>query len=112
MSIVTLIIGSVLLLGIVGVSVYGARVLPADAQLPLHLGPAGYTNWQSRNVGLLMWPLIAAAVWVIIAVSGGSQRPGSGHNLPLPIGLTIALGVMLVSHVGAVRAALNRSGRS
>jgi hypothetical protein len=110
MSILTLVIGGVLLLAIIGVSVYGARVLPADAQLPLHLGPGGYTNWQSRNVGLLMWPLIAAAVWVIIAVSGGGHRTGSGHSLPLPIALTVALGVMLVSHVGAIRAGLSRSG--
>jgi hypothetical protein len=38
MSIVTLIIDSVLLFG---VSVYGARVLPAGAQLPVHFGPGG-----------------------------------------------------------------------
>jgi hypothetical protein len=37
---------------------------------------------------------------------------GSGHGLPLPVGLTVALALMLVSHVGALRAALNRSGRS
>jgi hypothetical protein len=111
MSIVTLVIGSVLLLGIIGVSVYGTRVLPAGAQVPLHLGPGGYTNWQSRNVGLLMWPLIAAVVWVIIVVSGGSHRPGGGHSLPLPIGLTIALAVILAGQVGAIRAALSRGGR-
>jgi hypothetical protein len=112
MSISILIIGSVLLLGMICVSVYGARVLPADARLPLHFGPAGYTNWQSRNVGLLMWPVISVAVFVIIIVSARNQHPGSGHGLPLPLGLTIALAVILVNFVFAIRAALNRSARS
>jgi hypothetical protein len=112
MSISILIIGSVLLFGIVCVSVYGARVLPADSRLPLHFGPAGYTNWQSRNVALLIWPVTAVAVFVIIIVSARNQHPGSGHGLPLPLGLTVALVLILVNFVGAIRAALNRSGRS
>ena len=41
MSVATLIIDSALLLGIVGVSLYGRATLPAGARLPLHFGPAG-----------------------------------------------------------------------
>ena len=40
MSVVTLVIDSVLLLGIIGVSLRGAAILPAGAQLPMHFGPA------------------------------------------------------------------------
>jgi len=110
MSALILAIDSVLLLGIIGMSVYGVRALPADAQLPLHFGLGGYNNWQPRNVGLLMWPVIAAAAYVIIVVSAGKGLHDTGHGLrlPLPVGLTIALAVILVNYVGAIRAAFNR----
>ena len=51
----TLVIDSVLLFGIICVSVYGAAILPAGARVPLHLGPAGYTNWVPRSFGLVTW---------------------------------------------------------
>jgi hypothetical protein len=111
MSVVTLSIDGVLLLGIICVSVYGARILAAGAELPLHFGPAGYTNWQPRNFALVMWPALAVVVYVIVAVTGRSHHAHGGHGLPLPVGLTAVLAIMLVNHVGAVRAALNRSGR-
>ena len=44
MSLITFLTESTLLLGTIGVSLYGAVVLPPTAQWPLHLGPAGYGN--------------------------------------------------------------------
>jgi hypothetical protein len=110
MNIATLIIDSVLLLGIICVSGYGAKILPAGAQLPLHFGPAGYNNWAPRNVGLLAWPALGAVVFVILVVQARSHHAG-GHGPSLPIVLTLALALMLLNHVGAIRAAVNRSGR-
>ena len=109
MSVVLLVIDGVLLVGIVGVSLYGASRLPAGARLPLHFGPAGYTNWQPKIVALVLWPAAAVVVCVITIVT----RHGR-HNGPLtfPVVLTIVLAVVLFSYLGALRAALNRSGRS
>jgi len=105
MNIVMLIADGALLLGIVGTSAYGASRLPAGAQLPLHFGPAGYTNWQPKNFALVLWPALGVVLFVILIVTG--RRPGSQT---VPIVLTIALAVMLLSHLGAIRAALARSG--
>jgi hypothetical protein len=104
MSPITFIVLSVLLLGTVGVSLYGAAVLPPTAQWPLHLGPAGYGNWVPRNVGLLMGPAVAAVLYVILLVTARSSG--------LPTGLAIALALMLANQIGALKAALTRSGRN
>jgi hypothetical protein len=109
MNVATLIISAALLLGIVGVSVYGAAALPAGAQLPLHFGPAGYTNWQQKTFGLVLWPATAVVVYVVLIVSGRNQHDTGSHGLSLPVGLTIALALILVNYVGAARAALSRS---
>jgi hypothetical protein len=111
MSLGMLIIDAVLLLGIIGVSVYGARALPADARLPLHFGPAGYTNWQPKIFALLLWPAIAVVVYVVVVATQG-QHSSSGQKLPLPIVLTVAMVAMLASHYGAVRIAMRRSGHA
>jgi len=109
---ITLAVGGVLLLGIICASVYGAKILPAGAQLPLHFGPAGYTRWAPKNIGLLMWPAIGVAVYVLLVVQARSHHATGGHGLPLPAGLTLVLALMLVSHVGAVRVAVSRGGQS
>jgi hypothetical protein len=112
MNAATLAIDSVLLAGILCVSAYGARILPAGAQLPLHFGPAGYTRWAPRNIGLLAWPAAGVVVYVILVIQDRSHHAAAGHGPPLPVILTLALALMLVNHVGALRAAVNRSGRN
>ncbi len=110
MGLITLIIASVLLLGIIAVSLYGAAVLPSAAQWPLHLGPGGYGNWVSRNVGLLMGPAVATGIYVTLAITARSQQAAGGFGLP--DGLTAALAIMVPNQIGALRAALSRSGRN
>jgi hypothetical protein len=112
MNLAALIIDSVLLLGIVCASVYGAVILPAGAQLPMHLGPGGYTNWMPKNVALLAWPALGVALFVILAATGRSHQAHGGQGHPLPVILTAALALMLVNHVGALRAAVSRGGRN
>jgi hypothetical protein len=51
----TLVIDSVLLFGIICVSVYWAAILPPGARVPMHLGPGGYTNRVPRYFGLVTW---------------------------------------------------------
>jgi hypothetical protein len=107
MSVVLLVVDVVLLLGVVGVSLYGSAHLPAGARMPLHLGPTGYTNWQPKNVALVLWPATAVVVCVITIVTG-QHKHGSKT---LPAVLTIVLAVVLLGFLGALRAALNRGGR-
>jgi hypothetical protein len=98
---------SLILVGTIGVSLYGATVLPPTAQWPLHLGPAGYGNWVPRNVGLLTDPAIATAIYVILLVTAHTQQPDAGAGLPT--GLTIALAATLANQLGALKAAQSRS---
>jgi hypothetical protein len=109
MSVVTLIIDAVLVLGIVAVSVYGGTHLPAGARMPTHLGPGGYGNWQPKTFALVTYPLVGIGIFVFLAVTARSHKQGG--NSGLPIGLTVALAVILASQIGALRAALNTSGR-
>ncbi len=111
MNVLELIIDGVLLVAIVGLSVYGAVTLPAGAQLPMRYRLGGYTNWMPKSAVLLAWPALGVAVFVVMLTAGRSQHAGGGRGLPLSAGLTVVLALMLVNHVGAVRAALNRGGR-
>jgi hypothetical protein len=109
MSVALLVIDSLLLLGMVGVSLYGASALPPGARVPVHFGPGAYNNWVPKSVGLLLWPLGGGVVYGILAVHARSQQADGGSGLPA--GLTIALAVMLATEVGALRVALSRGGR-
>jgi hypothetical protein len=109
MSLSTLIIGGALLLAMICVSLYGAVTLPPGAQLPVHFGLGGYNRWVPKNTGLLLWPALGAVVYTIIVVT---VREHQTHGGPGPtVGLSIALGVMLITQIGALTAALTRNRR-
>ena len=57
MTTAAIVIGVLLLLAMVGISVYGAITLPSDARIPLHYGIGSYGNFASKTVGLIMWPV-------------------------------------------------------
>ena len=109
MSVALLAVDSVLLLGIIGVSVYGASALPPGAQMPVHFGPRAYGSWVPKSVGLVLWPVGGGAIYVVLALNARGQQANGGSGLPA--GLTIALFVILVTQVGALKVAINRSGR-
>lgn len=107
----TLIIDGVLLLGMIGVSLYGAARLPDGAQVPIHFGPGSYNNWVSKNIGLVLWPAAGMVVYVILIITHRSGQASGRSGSGLAVGLTVALVVMLVTQVGALRVAFSRSGR-
>ncbi len=109
MSVLTLIIDAVLLLGIFAVSLYGGTHLPAGARMPTHYGPGGFGNWQPKTFALVTYPLVATGIFVYLAVTAKSHQQSG--NSGLPIGLTIALAVILAAQIGSLRAALNSGGR-
>jgi hypothetical protein len=109
MSVTLLIIESLLLLGMITVSLYGARILPPGAQVPVHFGLGYYNNWMPKNVGLVLHPVLGVVVYVIFVVTAFHAR-AEGSSVP-QVGLTLALVVMLLVQTGAIRVALTRSGR-
>jgi len=109
MSLTTLIIGAALLLGMLCVSLYGAVALPPGARLPVHFGPAGYNRWVPKSTGLVMWPVLGVVVYAIIVVTVRDHQTHGG--LGPTAGLSIALGVMLITQIGALTVALGRSPR-
>jgi hypothetical protein len=82
MSVALLVIDSLLLLGMVGVSLYGASALPPGARVPVHFGPGAYNNWVPKSVGLLLWPLGGGVVYVMPAVSRPMAGPACRPVLP------------------------------
>ena len=108
MSITLLVIDSLLLLGMVGVSLYGASALPPGAQVPIHFGPGAFNNWVPKSVGLVLWPAGGAVVYVLLVLHARGQQANGGSGLPT--GLTIALVVILITQVGALKVALSRGG--
>ena len=109
MSLTALVIGGALLLAMICVSLYGAAVLPPGAQIPSHFGPSGYNRWVSKNTGLFLHPAVGAVVYAIIVVNVREHQAHGG--LGATAGLSIALGVMLISEIGALAAAIGRSRR-
>jgi hypothetical protein len=107
MSSTMLIIGGVLELAVICVSLYGAVTLPPRAQIPVH-GAGGYNRWLPKSIGLAFWPVLGLAVFVIILVTAHSPQV---HGSPA-VGLSVALGVMLVAQIGALARARSRSGGS
>jgi len=106
MSLTTLIIGGGLLLAMICVSLYGASALPPGARLPIHFGPAGYNRWVAKNTGLVIYPALGVVVYVIIIVTVRDRQTHGG--LGPAMGLSIALGVMLIAQIGALIVALTR----
>jgi hypothetical protein len=106
MSLTALVIGGVLTLAIICVSLYGVATLPPGALVPVHFGPGGYNRWLPKNVGLALWPALSVVVYVVLLLTGHSQQ---SHGRPGPtVGLSIALGVILVTQIGALTLARRR----
>jgi hypothetical protein len=55
-----------------------------------------------------MWPAGGAVIYVILVITARSEQATGGSGTA--VGLTIALLVILITQVGALRVALNRGG--
>jgi hypothetical protein len=101
-------VGGVLLVVMLGVSVYAAVTLTPGAQVPIRLGLGGYSSWRPKRVALALWSGSAVVVYVailaIVVAAGWNGRLGPALILPL------AQLVLIFNQMGAVRAARRRSG--
>ncbi len=99
--------GGVVLLVMIGLSVYAAVTLPADAQVPVHHGIGGYNNWMSKNVALVLYP--ASGVVILLITAGVADGSGTHDSAPAAWILPIVLLLVAASEYGAIRAATRRS---
>ena len=103
--IVSLVIAGVVLLAMIGVSCYGWVTLPADARVPIHFG-AGYNNFVSKGVGLIVHPF--AGVLVVVLATATTHNPAKATSAVYIV--PIVMCVLLIVQVGAIKVARGRSG--
>jgi len=99
MTVVSVVIGALIVVTMIGIALYGAATLPSDARIPIHYGIGSYNNFASKTVGLIMWPAAGALIYgLFIALSGHALKPNHGSSgsgpaiiLPFVLALTCAL---------------------
>ena len=115
MSSVSFVISGLLVGVMIGISLYGSRILPPEARIPLHLGPAGYGSFASKTTGLIVFPVTGVAILALLtAVSAHAIKAnhGGAGTVPLII-LPIALAVIVAVQWGAIAVARrNTTARS
>jgi hypothetical protein len=100
-------IDSGLTFAITGAVVYSGLALPSRVRIPLRFGPMGRNPWVSRESLRLLWILSGIVLFFGVAyVSHG----WSVDNTAVVI-LTVALGVILLTLVGALAVALRHKRR-
>ena len=107
MSIYTVVVGVLVLLAMVGISVYGWRKLPPDARVPVHRGPGGWGNWQPKARALITYPVGGAVVFAVVLTATSSAK-SSALELIAPL----ALLVIFFTQYFAVMAAIRNAGRN
>ncbi len=107
--IVAVAISGAILLGMIGVSWYGAVTLPPQARVPVHWG-GSYGNFQSKRTGLITYPAVGAGMIVLLAGIGQIRPDRHAAGQFLAIILPITMVVLIVTQAGAIRAARRNSG--
>ena len=96
-----------LVLAMVGTSAFGALALPPDGQLPINFAAGPRLNWMPKAIVLVLWP----AMGVVSYLTTGLSAALGAMSARSRIGLTIALGLMLLVQAGSLLLALKRRGR-
>jgi hypothetical protein len=107
--IVAVAISGAILLAMIGLSWHGAVTLPPEARVPVHWS-GSYGNFQSKRTGLITYPAVAAGIIVLLAGIGQIRSKGHSAGQVLAIILPIAMVTLIVTQIGAIRAARRNSG--
>jgi hypothetical protein len=113
-TVVSLVIGGLLLAVMIGISCYGAVSLPSDARIPLHYGIGSYNNFASKKIALTLWPAAGALLFALLtATSVHAIRPNHpGGGAPAIIA-PIVLAIIAATQWGAISVARrNATSRS
>jgi hypothetical protein len=103
-------VSGAILLGMIGVSWYGAVTLPPQARVPVHWG-GSYGNFQSKRTGLITWPAAGAGLYILLAGIGQIRSKGHSAGQVLAVLLPIIMVTLIVFQIGAIRAARRNSGK-
>jgi hypothetical protein len=98
--------GVLVLLAMVGISVYGWIQLPPDARVPIHHGIGGWGNWQPKRYALITYPVVGAVVYAVV-LSATSHAASPGKTAPEVIAPLVLL-VIFFSQYFAVMAAIRK----
>ena len=103
-------IGGLLMLGMVALAGYAARVLPASARVPLNAGAPEYSLWLPKVAGLAAWLGAGVVTFAAVgAVTLGSVSADWSVSLRVVL-LPCAMMIVLAAQVGAVITARRRAG--
>jgi hypothetical protein len=93
----------VVVLAMVGMSLWGAKVLPSGALIPLHLGVGGYGNWRPKVISLVAYPAIG------LLVTGIAVATRSSGSTDKPVIVPFALVILAFAQYKAISVAISRS---
>jgi hypothetical protein len=80
-TVVSVVIGALILVAMIGIALYGAATLPSDARIPIHYGIGSYNNFAPKTVGLIMWPFGGAVIYgLFVAISAHAFKPNHGGS--------------------------------
>jgi hypothetical protein len=78
-TVVSIVVGALILVAMIGIALYGAATLPSDARVPIHYGIGSYNNFAPKTVGLIMWPAGGALIYgIFVAISAHALKPNHG----------------------------------
>ena len=102
------VVDAVLVVAMVCLSGFGALRLPPEARIPVHFGPWSEQTSVPKAPGLVMW----VAVGVVTYLAGGVLTRPHTTDVTARLGLTLALGTILVTQAVAVGLAVIRHLRA
>jgi hypothetical protein len=108
---ISLVIGGLLVVLMIGIAAYGWMTLPADARVPIHHGLGGYNNFVSKKAALISWPVAGVVLFaILVALATAAAKPDHGGGRTVVVIMLIALAVVALVEWGAVAAARRKSG--
>jgi hypothetical protein len=96
------VIGGLLMLSMVGVAWYAARVLPAGARVPLNAGVPEYSVWLPKAAGLAAWLGAGALTFAAVAAVTLDALSANWATSLRVVLLPCAMLVLLAAQSGAV----------
>jgi hypothetical protein len=102
------VVDAVLVVAMVCLSGWGGLRLPPDARIPVHFGPLSWHTSVPKTPGLVLW----VAVGVVTYLAAGVLTAPHPGDVGARLGLTLALGTILVTQAVAVGLAVARHRRA
>ena len=92
----------------IGISLWAAETLPADARVPIHAGLSGWDSFASKRVGVSMYPVMGIAIAALtggleLVVGGAIRQPSVTLGILTPV-LVLLIAIQFAAMRSAIRA--------